>query len=151
MIRNIRLMDAIPRPFAAVSVQTKISLWPQQFGASLDKVWREIRAGKIVKGGHNVMVYRHRPDGLVDIECGVETDSRFQAIGEVRLSETPAGPAVAATHVGDYAQLGSSWDGLAQWGRAQGYALSSTLWEIYGDWNENPSQLETDLFYLLKR
>ena len=151
MIRNMRALDVQARPFAAVAVTTRISLWPQQFGQSLDKVWKEIRAGRIKKAGHNVMVYRHRDDGLVDIECGVETRSRFDSIGEVVLRETPAGLAVTATHVGPYQELSASWDAVAQWARAHAFAATNTCWEIYGDWNEDPAKLETELFLLVKR
>jgi hypothetical protein len=30
------------------------------------------------------------------------------------------------------------------------YTLAGPNWEIYGDWNDQPDQLRTDVFYLLK-
>jgi effector-binding domain-containing protein len=36
------------------------------------------------------------------------------------------------------------------WCKSQGYALAGPFWEVYGDWSDNPTEVRTDVFYLLK-
>jgi effector-binding domain-containing protein len=145
------LIDAAPRPLAAVRVTTVIAKWPSQFRESLDKVWAAIRGGKLQKGGHNIMVYRHRGDGLVDIECGVETAGAFEAIGDVIYCETPSGPTATTAHIGSYAGLGASHDAVVKWMRANNHPHCGVCWEIYGDPPKDPSQMRIDLFHLVGR
>jgi effector-binding domain-containing protein len=116
---------------------------------SLDKVYDIVRAGKVHQNGQNIMVYYPRPDGLVDIECGVEVAAKFDGLGEVVYCETPGGLAAATTHIGPYGQLGVSHKAIREWGRSNGHRLTATCWEIYGDWNEDPVKLSTELFHLL--
>jgi hypothetical protein len=36
-----------------------------------------------------------------------------------------------------------------QWCRHHGRQISMPYWEVYGDWEEDPSKLRTDVYYLL--
>ncbi len=109
-----------------------------------------MKAGHVRQNGQNVMVYRSREDGRVDIECGIEAAQRFEAVGGVRYSETPTGRAVTRAHIGPYEELGTSHRAVVEWSRANGYRLTGTRWEIYGDWHEDPRQPRTDIFYLVR-
>jgi effector-binding domain-containing protein len=148
---EITLVDALPRPLAVVRVTTVLSRWPGEFMKALDKVYAAVKAGKLEQNGHNVMVYRPRADGLVDIECGIDVSTRFEGLGEVVYSETPAGPAAKTAHIGPYQQLGMSHKAIAEWCRENGHSLTGTCWEIYGDWEQDPAKLRTDLFHLLEK
>jgi effector-binding domain-containing protein len=149
MHTDTRVVNANPRSLAAVRVTTALATWPKQFMKSLDKVYDAVRAGKVHQTGHNVMVYRPRPDGLVDIDCGVEVATKFDGLGEVVYCETAAGLAVATTHIDPYGQLGVGHKAIRDWSRDNGHRLTATCWEIYGDWNEDPAKLSTELFHLL--
>ena len=50
-------------------------------------------------------------------------------------------------------RLGAAHDGVRQWCRASNYRLAGPSWEIYGhwqrEWNDDPSQIRTDVYYLL--
>jgi effector-binding domain-containing protein len=148
---TIALIDAGPRGIAAVRVTTAISRWPGEFKHALNKVYAAIRAGHVGQNGRNVMIYRHRSDGLVDIECGVETNQRFDPVGEVVYCETPSGMAVTTAHIGPYDQLGASYDAIARWSESNGHRLASVCWEIYGHWNDDPAQRRTDIFHIVIR
>jgi len=150
MPTGILIVDVKPRPIAAVRVTTVLSKWPRQFRHSLDKVYAAVRAGHVRQSGQNVMVYRSREDERVDIECGIETDERFDPVGEVVYSETPSGIAVTTVHMGPYRELQTSHQAVAGWSRRNGHNLAGTCWEIYGDWNEDPTQLRTDIFHLVR-
>jgi len=142
--------DVRPRSLAVVRVTTALALWPSQFRQELDKVYEAVRAGHVVSSGHNVMLYRHRRDGLVDIECGIETAGRFAGIGEVVYRETPAGTVVTATHVGPYRRLRETHDAVVAWAGTKGHRLSGVCWEVYGDWSPDPAKLETEVFHLVR-
>lgn len=146
-MQRIVLVNVQPRPLAAVRVTTTLSKWPNQFMNELNKVYEAVRAGKIRQTGQNVMVYRPRSDGRVDIECGVEVDARFETAGEVEYCETPGGPALTTTHIGPYHKLRSSHQAVIEWGRNNGRQLSGVCWEVYGDWEEDPAKLRTDIFH----
>ena len=151
MPSHISIVDASPSPIAVVRVTTLLSTWPREFMHTLDKVYAAVKAGHVRQSGQNVMVYRPRDSRLVDIECGVETPARFEPIGEVVYSETPSGLAVSTAHIGPYQQLGMSHNAVIDWSRQNGHPLTGTCWEIYGDWNEDPSKLRTDIFHLVHR
>ena len=151
MPSHVSIVDASPRPLAVVRVTTVLSKWPSQFRHALDKVYDVVKAGLVRQTGQNVMIYRPRDDRLVDIECGVETEARFEPIGEVVYSETPFGLAVATAHIGPYEQLRIGHEAVVEWSRQNGHRLTGTCWEIYGDWNEDPAKLRTDIFHLVRR
>jgi len=147
---EISIVEAKPRPIAVVAVTTEISRWPKEFRHSLDKVYAAVKAGHVRQSGQNVMVYRSREDGRMDIECGVETEGRFDPVGEVVYRETPAGMAATMVHIGPYEELRRSHQAVVDWSRNNGHQLAGVCWEIYGDWNEDPAQLRTDIFQLVR-
>jgi effector-binding domain-containing protein len=149
MAREISIIDTRPRPIAVVRVRTVLSKWPAQFRQALDKVYDAVRTGRVRQSGQNVMVYRPREDSLVDIECGVETDARFEPVGEVVYCETPSGATATTAHVGPYERLGVSHDALVGWCRRNGHPLTGVCWEVYGDWDDDPAKLRTDIFHLV--
>src|SRR5580692_1219725 len=105
MTGQILIVQAKARPIAVVAVTTVLSRWPREFRYSLDQVYAAVKAGQVRQNGQNVMVYRPREDGRIDIECGIETGDRFDRVGEVVYRETPSGMAVTTTHIGPYEEL----------------------------------------------
>ena len=150
MAAEISVIEVKSRPLAVARVTTVLSKWPDEFMHTLNKVYAAVNAGLVRQNGQNVMIYHPRQDGSVDIECGVETEGRFEPAGEVVYSETPSGRAVTMTHVGPYSALRSSFQAMDAWSRQNGYRLSGPCWEIYGDWEEDPMKLRTDIFLLLQ-
>jgi effector-binding domain-containing protein len=112
-------------------------------------VWNEVRAQQ-TKAGRNVAVYW---DGSIRLEVGVELLGPFAEHGEVVLSATPAGAVASATHFGPYSGLGSAHNAIHQWCKANNHTFAGPSWEIYGhwqpEWNTNPSQIRTDVYYQL--
>jgi effector-binding domain-containing protein len=112
-------------------------------------VWNAVRSQQ-AKAGRNVAVYW---DGTIRLEVGVELLGPFTAQGEVVLSATPAGTVASATHIGPYSGLGAAHEAVRQWCRTNNHSLAGPNWEIYGhwqpEWNTDPSQIRTDVYYLL--
>jgi hypothetical protein len=114
----------------------------------LDGVWAFLRQSDLRVDGHNIMVYRNDVPNL-EFEVGVQVTRPFEPAGAVVPSTLPLGRAAHTTHVGDYAGLGEAHEAIARWCRTNGYTPSATRWEVYGDWEEDPAKLQTDIYWLL--
>ena len=68
-------------------------------------------------------------------------------------SAIPAGTAAWATHFGPYRGLGSFHAAIRHWCKANNHKLAGPSWEVYGhwrsEWNTDPSQIRTDVYYQL--
>ena len=73
----------------------------------------------------------------------------FQAEGLVILLALPAGEVATATHRDDYPKLGVTHDAVRDYAAARGRKLAGPCWEIYGHATPDPSQAETEVFWLL--
>jgi effector-binding domain-containing protein len=117
-----------------------------RFGPALDQVWQFVR-GAGLGTGHNVFVYDDANPGL--IEFAVQVDRDFADGDVVVCSKTPAGTVATTAHIGPYDQLGVAHAAVRAWCRNEGRAIAGTFWEVYGDWDDDPARLRTDVFYLL--
>jgi effector-binding domain-containing protein len=112
-------------------------------------VWSAVRA-QHAKAGRHVAIYW---DGSIRLEVGVELLGPFAEDGEVVLSATPAGETASATLFGPYGGLGSAHRTIREWCSANNQSLAGPNWEIYGhwqaEWNSDPSQIRTDIYYQL--
>jgi effector-binding domain-containing protein len=142
---EVTLEDVLPRQLAAVRGGASRSDLSQTILKLLDKVWPVLRA-QHAKTGHNVVMYF---GGLAHIEAGVEVFGEFVDVGDVRHSQTPAGPAVTTAHWGEYSEMAGAYAALAQWCVANGRQQTGTSWEVYGDWADEPEQRRTDIYLLL--
>ena len=132
------------RPVAAVATSATQDTLADVIFACLDQVWPALR-DQDVKSGHNVVIYR---DGLNAIEVGVETLDPFVARGDVLAVTTPGGEVVTTVHRGPYTGLASAYRALDAWCAAN-HRTASVAWEVYGDWDDDPDKLRTDVFRVL--
>ena len=113
-------------------------------------VWNAVRA-QHAKGGRHVAIYW---DGSIRLEVGVELEGPFAEDGQVVRSATPDGTVAWVTHLGPYNALGAAHDAIHDWAKAGNHRLAGPKWEIYGhwkkEWDADPSQIRTDVFYLVK-
>jgi effector-binding domain-containing protein len=136
---------------AAVPATTTWREFPGQWRGMLDEVYACLRQAG-ASSGANVMLYRDSPgDDQVEVEVGVEINAPFPASGRVIMSALPAGLAAKTTHRGPYSGLGAGHQAVLRWCARQGRELTGQRWEIYGDWNDDPAQLETVIFYGLQQ
>ena len=150
MTYQIKVHSAPVRHLAVVRRRLRWSELGANLIPLLDRVYAQVRAGKVVQSGHNVFVYRDATKDGVTAEVGVEVSGPFEAIGEVVYSSTPSGEVAATLHIGPYSDLGRAYDALAQWCREHNRSRARAYWEVYGDWNEDPAKIETEVFYLLE-
>jgi effector-binding domain-containing protein len=95
----------------------------------------------------NVMLYK---DQRPDAEIGVLVSGTFQPEGPVIPSALPAGEVATATHRRDYAKLGVTHEAVRDYAAARGRELAGPCWEIYGHAPPDPSDAETEVFWLLR-
>jgi effector-binding domain-containing protein len=116
-------------------------------------VWNALKAQQ-AKGGRHVAIYRAGDGpGSLRVEIGAELLGEFVESGDVVQSATPAGTVAWTTHLGPYGGLGGANEAIKQWVKANNRQIAGPSWEIYGhwlpEWNNDPSQIRTDVFWLL--
>ena len=140
-----------PVEVAAVRRRVRVGEVATAWRPALDQVWEFLRRHEGLRtDGHNVIVYRRAAaDGWIDAEFGVQVTRSFDGEGDVVCTATPAGPVAATLHVGPYDKLGEAYDAIRAWAGQHGRLLGTDVWEVYGDWSDDPALLETQLFHRL--
>ena len=150
---SVSVQIVSPRILAAVSRKVAIGGVGAAWRPALDQVWAFLRTQAGLRSdGHNVFLYQHpaRRSDPMEVAFGVEVVREFAPSGEVAPVKTPAGEVAMATHRGAYDRLRETHDAIHAWIAANGRASAGQSWEIYGDWNDDTSKLETDVVYLLR-
>jgi effector-binding domain-containing protein len=144
---EISLRDVPARRTAVIARATTWAEFPALWRELLDEVYAVlVRIGEPSPGG-NVMLYR---DDVPHVEVGVEVAAPFPAAGPVICSALPAGQVATTVHRGPYGQLGTAHAAVRAWCAARGLPLAGPRWEVYGDWREDPAELETAVSYLIR-
>ncbi|MDT3443071.1 MULTISPECIES: GyrI-like domain-containing protein [unclassified Pseudofrankia] len=149
---NVDVQVVPGRRLAVVRRRVEIGSVGTAWGPALDKVWAFLRARPGLRtDGHNVFPYHHPTgtDAAMEVEFGVEVIRVFHAAGEVVPADTPAGEVATAVHRGGYDRLRRTHDAIHAWRARTGRTFAGISWEVYGDWSDDPSRLETTVFYLL--
>jgi effector-binding domain-containing protein len=148
---DVRIEQLDSRPLAVVRRRASSQELSRVVPDACGVVWNVIRSQQIAGAGRHIALYL---DCVINLEVGVELDAPFAGHGEVVPSATPAGTVATTVHFGPYNQLGAAHQAICAWCAQHGYALAGPNWEIYGhwenDWNNDPTRIRTDVFYLLK-
>jgi effector-binding domain-containing protein len=153
MATDVHVRTVASVKLAAVRRQVAIAGIGAAWKAALDKVWAFLGTQPGLRtDGQNVFLYHHpaRRGQPMDVDFGVEVSRAFESAGEVYSTETPAGMVAVAVHVGPYGRLNETHDAIHAWREANNRAFAGKSWEIYGDWTDDASKLETTVMYLLK-
>ena len=135
------------RPTAVVAATTNWRDFPSQWKPMLDQVYACLGAHDSARQGSNVMLYK---DDVPHVEVGVELIAPCVLDSPVIQSALPAGEVAMSVHRGPYQELGVAHDAVTRWCAANARSLAGPRWEIYGDWREDPAELETEVYYLLR-
>ncbi len=152
-VEAVRFMRVEARPTAVIAQTTTWTEFPKVWAPLLGQVYEFVRPRPELATGdadelwQNVMLYKDRRP---DVEVGVLVSGSFQAEGPVIPSALPAGEVATATHRGDYRSLGVTHDALRDYAAAHGRELAGLCWEIYGHAPPDPTEAETEVFWLLR-
>ena len=144
---EILLRTTAASPTAVVAQATTWDEFPGLWRQLLDEVYAFVRSGGTTQTGHNIMLYR---DDVPNVEVGVQVAGPFAASGRVIPSQLPAGRVATTVHHGPYDGLGAAHAAVHAWCATHGHVLTGTRWEIYGDWRDDPQELETEISYLVQ-
>ncbi|HLJ79633.1 MAG TPA: GyrI-like domain-containing protein [Acidobacteriaceae bacterium] len=140
------------RQLAAVRRHIRIPEIRHAWKPALDQVWDFLRKHPGLRtDGHNIFLYHHpaQRDLPMEIDFGVEIVRSFEPHGEVFPTQTPAGEVATTLHIGPYERIGEAHDAVHAWAAANHRTFAGQSWEIYGDWTDDVSKLETRIVYLL--
>jgi effector-binding domain-containing protein len=144
---DVQVLTVAARPTAVVRRSTTWDEFPTLWKTLLDQVYEFLGSSEVRQSGHNVMLYK---DDVPNVEIGVEVAGPFASEGSVVSSALPAGETAMIVHRGAYDGLRSAHQAVWDWCAANGRKMVGPRWEIYGDWQEDPAQLETEVYYLLR-
>ena len=85
----------------------------------------------------------------MDVDFGVQVTRIFELSGEVFSTETPAGKVATAVHTGPYERMSDTHNAIHAWAVENNMTFAGKSWEVYGDWTDDPTKLETRIEYLL--
>jgi len=106
--------------------------------------WR--RDAPVRQAGHNYALYDQCTPQALRVQVGFPVSGWFADTDLVKCVQLAPGRAAHAVHVGPYANLHRTYAALNSWCSQHALALTGQSWEVYGDWTEDPSKLETGLF-----
>ena len=121
-------------------------------GEYLGTVWKYVRERGDLQPGHSIVLYRGDPGaGPAPIEVGVQIAHSFTGADPsgVWCSRLPAGRAARIVNHGPFDQLGPSYAALFKWRDDGGHVFKGPSWEVYGDHDDNPDNLVTEIYFLL--
>jgi effector-binding domain-containing protein len=148
---DIMVKPVAPMAIAAVRRKVRIPDIATAWKSALDEVWAFMRQHPELKPVRNVFLYHHptQGDAAMNVDFGVAVTGAFSGDGAIRAASTPAGTAACVTHVGPYSGIPDAHAAIHAWREREGRQFAGWSWEIYGDWNEDQSKLETEVVYLL--
>jgi effector-binding domain-containing protein len=144
---QVRVRQVDPQLTAVVRFRATSNELATLIPKACGEVWAFMRAPDLPRPGRHLALYL---DGEMNIECGAEVFQPFTGNERVVCSTTPAGMVATTTHLGPYHRLGEAHDAIRQWCADHGHALAGPSWEVYGHWRDDPTQLRTDVFWLLQ-
>ncbi|HVY31226.1 MAG TPA: GyrI-like domain-containing protein [Polyangiaceae bacterium] len=151
----------VPIEKRALAVIKEVA-WAQnigpKIGATMGALHEGLRQLGVTETGRDVVVYHPQGEGMWDSPPGIHVEIGVQLKEPLHVekppvlrSETPAGRAAHALHVGPYQLLPEAHHAIHQWCREHGHTLAGLNWEVYGPHHaDDPSKLRTDVFYELK-
>ncbi|HEV3163545.1 MAG TPA: GyrI-like domain-containing protein [Isosphaeraceae bacterium] len=146
---QVQIQQVEPQPIAVVRRQAAIPQLSTVVPQACGEVWEFIRAAQIQGAGRHVAVYLDCQTGQLNMEIGCEVTGHIAGDGNVFSSSTPAGTVATTVHIGPYDRLGDAHNAIQKWCADNHYQIAGPQWEIYGHWTDDPSQLRTDVYYLI--
>jgi effector-binding domain-containing protein len=143
---QVSLTETGSRPTAVVAATTTWQEFATLWGQLLGEVWGCLRAGGIIRGCRNIMVYL---DDVPNVEVGVLLDQPCPLTGRVISSALPEGTAAMTVHRGSFGDVGAAHEAVTGWCAANGHITTGVRWEIYGPHNDDPAQQWTEVYWQL--
>lgn len=119
---------------------------PARIRGMFDVVYKWLRDAPVRQAGHNYALYDRCTPRTLRVQAGFPVSGRFADTDLVKCVQLEPGRAAHAVHAGPYSDLHRTYEVLHTWCSDRALALTGQSWEVYGDWTDDPSRLETGLF-----
>ena len=119
---------------------------PVRIRGMFDVVYGWLRSAPVRQAGHNYALYDQCGPQSLRVQVGFPVSGRFADTELVKCIQLAPGRAAHAVHVGPYANLHRTYAALHNWCSQRALTRTGESWEVYGDWTEDSSKLETGLF-----
>jgi effector-binding domain-containing protein len=147
MSYEVTTTDVEARPTAVIPVTTSWQRFPTVWRELSGEVWACLRAGGVARGCPNVMLYL---DDRPRVEIGVWLRVPCELTGRVTNSLLPAGRVATTVHRGPFQDVGKAHRAVIDWCAAHGERPTGVRWEVYGPHRDDPAELMTEVFWLLR-
>lgn len=124
------LVHLVPATTAVIRGVITMTQLRDFFDTSFRALAQTLAAQRVEPSSPAFALYHHMGD-TIDLELGFATDRAVEPDGDVVPGVLPGGRIARLTHLGSYDQLGSSWQHLDSWVRAQGLTPRAGFWETY--------------------
>ena len=119
---------------------------PARIRKMYDVVYGWLRDAPVRQAGHNYALYDQCTPRSLRVRVGFPVSAQFADTNLVKCVQLAPGRAAHAVHVGPYADLHRTYAALHAWCSGRELTLTGESWEVYGDWTDDSSKLETELF-----
>lgn len=146
---SCRVVSLSPVLLALTQEELPRAQIPVRIRSMFDVVYTWLKTSGVRQAGHNYAVYDKGSTQNLLVRVGFPVGGPFADTERVKCVELAGGEAAHATHVGAYGEMHRTYAILTEWCSRASMPLSGQSWEVYGDWHDDPSKLETDLYFRL--
>lgn len=150
MTETCRIVTVEPVILALTQAELLRSEISVRIRGMYDITYSWLRSADVRQVGKNYAFYDECTNQNLRVRVGFPVSGLFLDTELVKCIELSAGRAAHVTHVGSYGNLAVTYRVLTDWCLRERLPLSGESWEIYGDWNDEPSKLKTDLYLRLR-
>jgi len=143
------VVSVSPVLLALVEEEVLRSQIPQRIRPMFDIAYAWLRDAPVRQAGHNYAIYDRCTPRSLRVQVGFPVSGEFADTPLVKCVRLAGGRAATAVHVGSYAELHRTYAALDAWCAQQALSPTGQSWEVYGDWNDDPSKVETGIFLRL--
>lgn len=144
---DTHIIDLAPKAGAGIEVYARWSDLAPTIQRAFDRIYKP---GALAPGhGHNFILYGNEAKEGATLTVGVLDRQPGGADPDVRAAHVPGGRVITAPHMGDYAKMKGTYDVLHAEVKDKGLRRIPMSLEIYGDWDDDPAKVRTDLYLYL--
>jgi effector-binding domain-containing protein len=143
----MRIVDLKPQTGAGIETFIR---WAD-IGPSIRRTFDRLYAPGALKDGHghNFIFYQNETREGGTLLIGVLDREPGGADPDVKAVHVPGGRVLTAPHWGDYSSMPSTYNQMYDEMKARKLKRAPMSLEIYGDWDDDPSKVKTDLHLYL--
>ena len=149
MSYEFNIVEVQPVTLAVCETFIKQADIPTRIIKMFDIVYAWLRESSAKQVGHNYAIYdQFGADGM-RMRVGFPVSEPFDDGSLVRCLELGLVTAAHTKHIGPYSGLHTAYSELNKWCIRESLNRDGFSWEEYGDWDDDPSKLMTDIYIKL--